>query len=43
MCRVEVEACYGTQRAGDLGCRNPEFHELPAESPTFKIVARLTD
>ena len=43
MCRVEVEECYGAQRAGELGCQNPEFHELPAGSPTFKIVALLTD
>ena len=43
MCHVEVEECYGAERAGDLGCQNPEFHELPAASPTFKIVALLTD
>jgi hypothetical protein len=43
MCRVEVEECYGAERAGDLGCQNPEFHELPLGSPTFKVVARLTD
>jgi hypothetical protein len=43
MCRVEVEECYGSERAGELGCRNPEFHEIPLGSPTFKIVARLTD
>jgi hypothetical protein len=43
MCRVEVEECYGAQRAGELGCQNPEFHELPAGSPTFKVVALLTD
>src|SRR5438876_1859852 len=28
MCRVEVEACYES-RASELGCVNPEFHELP--------------
>ena len=43
MCRVEVEECYGAERSGELGCVNPEFHELPAVSPTFKVVARLTD
>ena len=43
MCHVEVEECYGAERAGELGCQNPEFHELPAASPTFKIVALLTD
>jgi hypothetical protein len=43
MCRVEIEECYGVERSGELGCINPEFHELPAASPTFKIVARITD
>ena len=43
MCHVEVEECYDGERAGELGCQNPEFHELPAASPTFKIVALLTD
>ena len=41
MCRVEVEECYGQERSGALGCVNPEFHELPAGSPTFKVFARL--
>ncbi len=43
MCKVEVEECYGAARAGELGCQNPEFHELPAGSPTFKVIARLVD
>jgi hypothetical protein len=43
MCRVEVEECYGTERSGDLGCVNPEFHELPVGRPTFKVFARLAD
>ena len=43
MCRVEVEECYGAERSSELGCVNPEFHELPTASPTFKVVARLTD
>ena len=42
MCRSEVEPCY-EHRAGDLGCVNPEFHELPAGSPTFRVIARLSD
>ena len=42
MCRAEVEPCY-QGRTGELGCVNPEFNELPAGSPTFKVVARLTD
>jgi hypothetical protein len=43
MCRVEIEECYDVERSGELGCVNPEFHELPAPSPTFKIVARIRD
>jgi|SRR5689334_12391638 hypothetical protein len=43
MCRVEVEECYGSDRSGDLGCVNPEFHELPVGKPTFKVFAQLTD
>ena len=43
MCRVEVEECYGEDRSGELGCVNPEFHELPVGRPTFKVFARLTD
>jgi hypothetical protein len=43
MCRVEVEECYGPQRSGALGCVNPEFHEVPGGSPTFKVFARLAD
>ena len=43
MCRVEVEECYGEERSGELGCVNPEFHELPVGRPTFKVFARLTD
>jgi hypothetical protein len=43
MCRVEVEECYGSTRSGELGCVNPEFHELPLGSPTFKVIAQLAD
>jgi len=43
MCRVEVEECYGAGRSGDLGCVNPEFHELPVGTPTFKVFAQLAD
>jgi hypothetical protein len=43
MCRIEIEECYGAERSGELGCVNPEFHELPAASPTFKVVAQLRD
>jgi hypothetical protein len=40
MCRSEVEPCYA-HRSGELGCVNPEFNELPAGSPTFRVFARL--
>jgi len=43
MCRVEVEECFGSERSGELGCVNPEFHELPLGSPTFKVIAQLAD
>jgi hypothetical protein len=40
MCRTEVEQCYES-RGGELGCVNPEFHELPLGAPTFRVFARL--
>ena len=40
MCHAEVEECY-SHRGGELGCVNPEFSELPAGSPTFRVFARL--
>jgi hypothetical protein len=40
MCRAEVDPCY-EHRAGDIGCVNPEFYELPAGSPTFRVIARI--
>ena len=43
MCSVEVEECYGSARSGELGCVNPEFHELPVGRPTFKVFAQLAD
>jgi hypothetical protein len=41
MCRSDVEECY-EHRAGELGCVNPEFKELPAGAPTFRVFARLS-
>jgi hypothetical protein len=41
MCQTDVEGCYA-HRAGELGCVNPEFHELPLGAPTFKIFARIS-
>jgi hypothetical protein len=40
MCKVEVEGCYEA-RSGDLGCVNPEFHELPVERPSFRVFAQI--
>jgi hypothetical protein len=40
MCRTEVDECYG-HRAGELGCVNPEFRELPVGRPTFRVFAQL--
>jgi hypothetical protein len=39
MCRAEVSSCYG-HRAGDLGCVNPEFFELPRGKPSFRVVGQ---
>jgi hypothetical protein len=39
MCRAEVATCY-ENRAGELGCVNPEFFELPVGSPSFRVFAR---
>ena len=40
MCKVAVEACYEA-RAGELGCVNPEFHELPVGEPSVRIFAQI--
>ena len=40
MCHSEISACYG-HRLDELGCRNPEFHEVPLERPSFRVFARL--
>ena len=40
MCRTEVEQCYES-RADDLSCVNPEFFELPADRPTFRVFAQV--
>lgn len=41
-CEVEVVRCYA-HREDDIGCRNPEFHELPRERAGFRVFARVTD
>lgn len=42
MCDVEVVATYGG-REDDLGCRNPEFYELPRARASFRVFARISD
>ena len=40
MCEAAVQSTF-SQRSGELGCLNPEFGELPAGSPTFRVFARV--
>jgi hypothetical protein len=40
LCRAEVEPCYES-RLEELGCVNPEFHELPVGEPSFRVIARI--
>jgi hypothetical protein len=42
MCRVEVSSCY-EHRGDEVGCRNPEFFELPEARPSFRVFAQLDD
>jgi hypothetical protein len=39
MCKAEVSSCY-ENRADDIGCRNPEFFELPEDEPSFRVIAQ---
>jgi hypothetical protein len=41
MCRTEVAGCYESRR-DELGCRNPEFFEVPRGRPSFRIFARIS-
>ncbi len=43
MCHSEISSCY-EHRVDEVGCRNPEFFELPLERPSFRVFAhgRLT-
>lgn len=41
MCVAEVSACY-EQRADEIGCRNPEFYEMPVARPSFRVFASLS-
>jgi hypothetical protein len=42
MCRSAVQETF-SHRESELGCLNPEFGELPAGSPTFRVFARVAD
>jgi hypothetical protein len=42
MCRAEVSKCY-EHRLDEVGCRNPEFHEVAASRPTFRVFAQPAD
>ena len=42
MCHSEISACY-EHRADEVGCRNPEFFELPLASPSFRVFAQVSD
>jgi hypothetical protein len=41
MCEVEVVPCYAS-RADEIGCRNPEFYELPRARTSFRVFARVS-
>lgn len=40
VCKVEVDQCYAA-RGSEIGCINPEFYELPAERPSFRVIAQV--
>ena len=42
MCETEVVETYA-HRLDELGCRNPEFAELPRERATFRVFAVVAD
>jgi hypothetical protein len=42
MCHSAISPCY-EHRLDELGCRNPEFHELPVERSGFRVFAQLLD
>jgi hypothetical protein len=41
MCDSAVQSTF-SNRETELGCLNPEFGELPAGSPTFRVFARVS-
>ena len=42
ICHSEISACY-EHRVDELGCRNPEFYEVPLERPSFRVFATVAD
>jgi len=40
VCKVEVDPCYSA-RGDAIGCINPEFYEVPAERPSFRVIAQV--
>jgi hypothetical protein len=40
MCHSEIARCY-ENREDELGCVNPEFHELSWGRPSFRVIAHL--
>jgi hypothetical protein len=40
MCKAEVVRCY-ENREDELGCVNPEFHELSRGRPSFRVIAQV--
>ena len=42
ICHSEISTCY-EHRSDELGCRNPEFHEVTVASPSFRVFAQLAD
>ncbi len=41
MCQTEVAGCY-EGRNDEMGCRNPEFFEIPQGRPSFRVFAQIT-
>jgi hypothetical protein len=41
MCQTDVSECY-PGRQDELGCRNPEFFEIPRSRPSFRVFAQIS-
>ena len=40
ICQSAISPCY-EHRGDELGCRNPEFFEVPLERPSFRVFATV--